>query len=119
MGSDEDDGEWEAPMIDNPEFKGEWKAKQIANPEYKDDVYAFDDISHVGFELWTVNNGTIFDNIVVCDDLEYAKSFAEKTWKKTSEGEKAAKEVWDKAQKGEEEEKKEEEKKEDDKKEEL
>jgi len=131
--SDEDDGEWEAPMIDNPEFKGEWKvkrienpaykgewkAKQIANPEYKDDVYAFDDISHVGFELWTVNNGSIFDNIVVCDDLEYAKSFAEKTWKKTSEGEKAAKEAWDKAQKPEEEEKKEEEKKDEDKKEEL
>merc|ERR1711865_961077 len=23
---DEDDGEWEAPMIDNPEYKGEWKA---------------------------------------------------------------------------------------------
>lgn len=25
---DEDDGEWEAPTIPNPDFKGEWKAKQ-------------------------------------------------------------------------------------------
>lgn len=25
--SDEDDGEWEAPTIPNPEYKGEWKAK--------------------------------------------------------------------------------------------
>merc|ERR1719305_569623 len=32
---DEDDGEWEAPMIDNKEYKGEWKAKQIDNPAYK------------------------------------------------------------------------------------
>merc|ERR1719482_2663689 len=24
---DEDDGEWEPPLIDNPDFKGEWKAK--------------------------------------------------------------------------------------------
>merc|ERR1712121_125998 len=32
---DEMDGEWEPPMIDNPEFKGEWKPKQIDNPDYK------------------------------------------------------------------------------------
>merc|ERR1711939_878244 len=32
---DEDDGEWEPPMIDNPKYKGEWKAKMIDNPEYK------------------------------------------------------------------------------------
>lgn len=29
------DGEWEPPMIDNPEYKGEWKPKQIDNPAYK------------------------------------------------------------------------------------
>ena len=32
---DEMDGEWEPPMIDNPEHKGEWKPKQIENPSYK------------------------------------------------------------------------------------
>ena len=32
---DEDDGEWEPPMVDNPEYKGEWKPKMIDNPEYK------------------------------------------------------------------------------------
>lgn len=32
---DEMDGEWEPPMIDNPEYKGEWKPKQIDNPAYK------------------------------------------------------------------------------------
>merc|ERR1712125_137472 len=29
---DEEDGEWEAPMKDNPEFKGEWYGKRISNP---------------------------------------------------------------------------------------
>jgi len=26
---DEMDGEWEPPMIDNPEYKGEWKPRQV------------------------------------------------------------------------------------------
>merc|ERR1711962_1718592 len=30
---DEMDGEWEPPMIDNPEYKGEWKPRQIDNPD--------------------------------------------------------------------------------------
>lgn len=28
---DEMDGEWEPPMIDNPDYKGEWKPKQVSN----------------------------------------------------------------------------------------
>lgn len=32
---DEEDGEWMAPMIDNPEFMGEWYPKRIKNPAYK------------------------------------------------------------------------------------
>merc|ERR1711959_76652 len=32
---DESDGAWEAPQIDNPEYKGAWKAKRIKNPAYK------------------------------------------------------------------------------------
>ena len=31
---DEMDGEWEPPMIDNPDYKGEWKPRQIDNPNY-------------------------------------------------------------------------------------
>ena len=33
---DEDDGEWEAPEIDNPDYKGPWKQKKIDNPDYKE-----------------------------------------------------------------------------------
>merc|ERR1740117_2718754 len=93
---DEEDGEWEAPMIDNPEFKGEWsvkrisnpaykgvwEAKKIANPEFEDDksVYSFDDFGFIGFDLWQVKGGTIFDNVIVTDDKAEADTFAAK-WK--------------------------------------
>merc|ERR1719316_2468431 len=90
---DEDDGEWEPPVIDNPEFKGEWIApkitnpaykgewspKQIANPKYEEGVQlAAYDSAFIGFELWIVNNGTIFDNILVTDSIDYAKEQGEK-----------------------------------------
>eukprot|EP00406_Dinophysis_acuminata_P078292 CAMPEP_0179244834 /NCGR_PEP_ID=MMETSP0797-20121207/18260_1 /TAXON_ID=47934 /ORGANISM="Dinophysis acuminata, Strain DAEP01" /LENGTH=409 /DNA_ID=CAMNT_0020952359 /DNA_START=69 /DNA_END=1298 /DNA_ORIENTATION=+ len=107
---DEEDGEWEKPMInnpnykgawfaekvDNPEYKGAWAPKQLANPEFVEDVYHYKDIGAVGFELWTVNKGSIFDNILVCDSLDHAKAVANELWKPTSEKEKAAKEEWKK-----------------------
>ena len=98
---DEDDGEWEPPLIDNPDFKGEWSAKQIDNKDYEEGVQlaAYEKLGHVGFELWIVNNGTIFDNILVTDDIEYAKAQGEKLWRPTSKAEKDIKEKWDKENK--------------------
>jgi calreticulin len=102
---DEDDGEWEAPTIPNPEYKGEWKAKMIDNPKYKgiwvapdidnpdfkDDpkLYLQKDIKYIGFELWQVKAGSIFDNIIVADSLEEARAFAEETWVAHKDAEKA------------------------------
>jgi calreticulin len=82
--------------IDNPAYKGIWVAPDIDNPEYKHDdkLYLQKDIKYVGFELWQVKSGTIFDNIIVTDSLEEAKKFAEATWGKTKDGEK---EMFDKA----------------------
>merc|ERR1712014_142168 len=93
---DEEDGEWEAPMIENPEYKGDWsvkrisnpaykgfwEAKKIANPEYVDDdkIYSYADFGFLGFDLWQVKGGTIFDNVIVCDDVAEADEFAKK-WK--------------------------------------
>jgi len=111
---DEDDGDWEPPLIDNPEFKGEWVAPKITNPAYKGEwspkqiknkdyeegvQLAAYDSAYVGFELWVVNNGTIFDNILVTDSLDYAKEQGEKLWRPTSKGEKEKKEAWDKENK--------------------
>jgi len=104
---DEDDGEWEPPMIDNPDFKGDWAPKMIDNPDYKgpwvhpmipNPDYVYDEkmhsvceagCSHVGFELWQVKSGTIFDDIIVTDSLEEAQKFAEDTFFKKKDGEKA------------------------------
>eukprot|EP00747_Dinoflagellata_sp_TGD_P146654 gnl/TRDRNA2_/TRDRNA2_176714_c1_seq25.p1 gnl/TRDRNA2_/TRDRNA2_176714_c1~~gnl/TRDRNA2_/TRDRNA2_176714_c1_seq25.p1 ORF type:complete len:394 (+),score=161.38 gnl/TRDRNA2_/TRDRNA2_176714_c1_seq25:87-1268(+) len=103
---DEEDGEWEAPMkdndaykgewyakrISNPEYKGVWEAKKIANPEYEDDdaLYKYDDFGFIGFDLWQVKGGTIFDNIIITDDKAEADAFAKK-WKATSDVEKEEK----------------------------
>merc|ERR1712032_249207 len=103
---DEEDGEWEAPMKDNPAFKGEWyvksisnpaykgawEAKKIDNPEYEDDdeVYKFADFGFIGFDLWQVKGGTISDDVIICDDKAEADAFAAK-WKELSEVEKSKK----------------------------
>merc|ERR1712224_923748 len=111
---DEEDGEWEAPMkdnadykgdwyakrISNPAYKGVWEAKKIANPEYEDDdsVYKYEDFGFLGFDLWQVKGGTIFDNVIITDDKSEADAFAKK-WKDLSEVEKAKKKEEDDSKK--------------------
>jgi len=102
---DDADGTWEPPMIDNPEYKGEWKPRQIPNPAYKGkwihpeisnpdyvedkQVYMFPSLGYVGFELWQVKSGSIFDNIIVTDSVEEAEAFMASTWGKYKDAEKA------------------------------
>merc|ERR1712139_664352 len=76
--------------ISNPAYKGVWTAKEIDNPEFKDDdsIYAYDDFGFIGFDLWQVKGGTIFDNVIITDDKAEADEFGKK-WKATSEVEKA------------------------------
>merc|ERR1712169_48027 len=111
----EEDGEWEAPMKDNSEYKGVWEAKKIDNPEYVDDdaVYKYADFGFIGFDLWQVKAETIFDNIIITDDEAEADNFAAK-WKKLNEVEQAKKKEEDDKKKAEDEAKKTEEKDEDD-----
>ncbi|KAK1269328.1 hypothetical protein QJS04_geneDACA005113 [Acorus gramineus] len=99
---DEEDGEWTAPTIPNPEYKGPWKQK-ASEMNFKDDpdLYVFPDLKYVAIELWQVKTGTLFDNVLVCDDPEYAKKLAEETWGNLKDGEKAA---FDEAEKKKEEE---------------
>merc|ERR1711862_334254 len=99
---DEEDGEWEAPMKDNPAYKGDWSVKKISNPAYVDDdnVYKYDDFGFIGFDLWQVKGGTIFDNVIITDDVAEADAFAAK-WKTLSEHENAKKKEEDDAKKAE------------------
>merc|ERR1739841_87987 len=84
--------------ISNPAYKGVWSAKEIDNPEYKDDdnVYLYEDFGFIGFDLWQVKGGAIFDNIIVTDDKAEADEFAKK-WKTLSDVEKAKKKEEDDA----------------------
>merc|ERR1712160_55638 len=108
---DEEDGEWEAPMKDNAEYKGDWKAKRISNPEYVDDdaVYKYPDFGFIGFDLWQVKAETIFDSVIITDDVAEADKFAE-NWKALNAVETAAKKEEDDKKKAEDDAKKAEEK---------
>jgi len=110
---DEMDGEWEPPMIDNPEYKGEWKPRQIDNPDYKGPwvhpeidnpeynedeaktIGKYDEVCKLGFDLWQVKSGTIFDNIMITDDPEAAKKAGEDLWAVTKDAEKKMKDEQD------------------------
>lgn len=113
----EEDGEWEAPMIDNPKYKGEWSAKRISNPAYKgvwepkktanpkyeadDKLYLYKEFGFIGFDLWQVKASSFFDNVIITDDVAEADKFAD-LWKEQSAYEKeqvesAKKEEADKA----------------------
>merc|ERR1712070_586632 len=100
-------GDWKAKRISNPEYKGVWEAKKIDNPEYVDDdeIYKFDEFGFIGFDLWQVKGGTIFDNIIITDDKAEADEFAKK-WKALSDVETAKKKEEDDAKTKEEEAKK-------------
>jgi len=121
---EEEDGAWEAPtipnpkfkgawkpkMIPNPQYKGVWKPKQIPNPEYKEDahLYRFTDIAQVGVDLWQVKSGSIFDNVLVSDDVSDADALY-KEYKTHLDAEKKAKSDEEDRRKKEEDSKKEEE----------
>ncbi|XP_073811933.1 calreticulin-like isoform X1 [Musca autumnalis] len=110
---DEMDGEWEPPMVDNPEYKGEWQPKQLDNPNYKGpwqhpeidnpeyssdpNLYLRKEICTIGFDLWQVKSGTIFDNILITDDIEMAMTVAGDV-KNTQAGERKMKEEQDEEQ---------------------
>merc|ERR1719378_1730426 len=71
---------------------GVWEARKIANPDFVDDdtVYKYKDFSFIGFDLWQVKGGSIFDNIIITDDKAEADAFAKK-WEALSAVEKAKK----------------------------
>jgi len=85
-------GEWTPKMIDNPGYKGSWEHPMIANPEYKHDENMYkvcsNGCTHVGFELWQVKTGTLFDDIIITDSIEEAEAFAQETFFKKKDAEK-------------------------------
>mmetsp|Transcript_35670 Transcript_35670/g.93706 ORF Transcript_35670/g.93706 Transcript_35670/m.93706 type:complete len:581 (+) Transcript_35670:110-1852(+) len=85
-------GKWSAPKIDNPDYIGVWSPKQVANPDYFEDSepHAMAPIGGIGIELWTMQNGILFDNILVSTDPTVAVALAEGTFLKRKAAEKEA-----------------------------
>merc|ERR1719318_2195957 len=81
--------DWDKPeLIPDPEAE---------NPEYvaDDSLYKFDNIGLIGFEIWQVKSGTIFDNILVSDSVAEAEEFAKQTFEVTKVDEKKMKDKLD------------------------
>ncbi|TKY65333.1 Calreticulin-3 protein [Spatholobus suberectus] len=95
-------GKWKTPWIDNP---GMFKCisrffviieyilqiflhtKECLNfifriSEFEDDpdLYVLKPIKYVGIEVWQVKGGSVFDNVLICEDPDYAKQVVEEVF---------------------------------------
>ncbi|CAH1100605.1 unnamed protein product [Psylliodes chrysocephalus] len=77
-------GKWRPPMIDNPNYKGKWRPKKIPNPEFFNDEHPFrmTTVSAIGFELWSMSQDILFDNIIITEDITIADKWAADTFDK-------------------------------------
>ncbi|GAM85986.1 hypothetical protein ANO11243_039960 [Dothideomycetidae sp. 11243] len=75
-------GKWTAPLIDNPAYKGVWKPRKVANPDYYEDKSPanFEPMGAIGFELWTMQNDILFDNIYIGHSVEEAEKLQKETF---------------------------------------
>ncbi|PYH42070.1 calnexin [Aspergillus saccharolyticus JOP 1030-1] len=75
-------GKWTAPLIDNPAYKGPWAPRKIANPAYFEDKTPsnFEPMGAIGFEIWTMQNDILFDNIYIGHSEEDAEQLRKETF---------------------------------------
>ncbi|KAM0018688.1 putative calreticulin/calnexin, concanavalin A-like lectin/glucanase domain superfamily [Helianthus debilis subsp. tardiflorus] len=75
-------GKWHAPLIDNPAYKGIWKPQEIPNPDYFElEKPNFEPIAAIGIEIWTMQDGILFDNVLIASDEKTATEIRDTTWK--------------------------------------
>ncbi|CAI9754174.1 unnamed protein product [Fraxinus pennsylvanica] len=81
-------GKWHAPLVENPNYKGIWKPQLIGNPEYFEfEKPNFEPIAAIGIEIWTMQDGILFDNLLIASDEKVAQTYRETTWKPKFEAE--------------------------------
>lgn len=75
-------GKWKAPLIPNPNYQGKWSPRKIPNPDYYEDLnpYKMMSIDAVAFELWTISDGIVFDNVIVTNDVDISNLVADNTY---------------------------------------
>ncbi|GAB0137506.1 hypothetical protein EsDP_00005767 [Epichloe bromicola] len=76
-------GKWSAPFIDNPAYKGPWAPRKIKNPAFFEDKTPsnFEPMGAIGFEIWTMQNDILFDNIYIGHSVADAEKLAAESFK--------------------------------------
>jgi calnexin len=88
-------GAWSAPFIDNPAYKGAWAPRKIKNPNYFEDKTPanFEPMGAIGFEIWTMQNNILFDNIYIGHSVDDARKLADESFFKKHAVEEALREA--------------------------
>lgn len=88
-------GKWSAPLVDNPGYKGPWSPRKIPNVNFFEDKNPanLNKIGGIGFELWTMTEDILFDNIYIGHSVEDAKRLAKETFHVKHALEKAARDA--------------------------
>ena len=70
-------GPWEPPLQRNLNYKGKWRPRKIVNPLYFEDKepFKFSNLTGIGFDLWTVDGGIQFTNIIISDNMNDVEMF--------------------------------------------
>ncbi|KAI7986470.1 hypothetical protein LOK49_LG14G01370 [Camellia lanceoleosa] len=77
------------PLIDNPNYKRYLEATGNSKPDYFElDKPDFEPIAAIGIEIWTMQDGILFDNILIAGDEKVAESIRLTAWKPKFEVEK-------------------------------
>eukprot|EP01063_Lacrimia_lanifica_P027119 TRINITY_DN375_c0_g3_i1.p1 TRINITY_DN375_c0_g3~~TRINITY_DN375_c0_g3_i1.p1 ORF type:complete len:386 (+),score=162.62 TRINITY_DN375_c0_g3_i1:57-1214(+) len=86
-------GPWKPKMIPNPKFKGHWKPRMIDNPAYKPmpNLHVpLVKVGAIGIDIWQVESGTVYDNIIIADNEAEVEAFNKKHFFAHRDAEKAA-----------------------------
>lgn len=99
-------GPWHAPKIPNPAYKGVWKPRRVPNPEYKGEwaprripnpryyesagISELSSIAGVALEIWTMQAGISFDNVVLTNANDKAVHVLAAAWRAKSSNQQAA-----------------------------
>ncbi|CAM6092843.1 unnamed protein product [Calypogeia fissa] len=75
-------GKWSPPLLVNPDFMGIWKPRNIDNPDWFElERLNVEPIAAVGIEIWTMEDGILFDNILITKDEAEAAKIRETIWR--------------------------------------
>lgn len=73
-------GEWVAPSIENPNYQGKWTPPLIKNPAQITAEVLSKPINAIGFDLWSMESDTLFNNIYVGHSVSEAERIGNETF---------------------------------------